>query len=222
MQKQESKHSWKKSLASISLFLTFLQTQQQTSSDFFYCLLRYMFACRIVCFCCSLFLLVGLFVSLCDFPVIIASVSSIFVSMYLYLFMFVWVGIFYYNFTIIYFFSRNWHLCIWLVLFIHFVLFFIHLLVHACIIMYIFLHFFILIIYSTYLLFARMFLCLHVDNDVTNSSLYLCLFIYIYAPVCVLKCWYFGYMFLLYFHFNISFHFCKYNVLSSLSSLHCY
>ena len=107
MQKQESKHSWKKSLASISLFLNVLQTQQQTSSDFFYCLLRYMFACRIVCFCCSLFLLVGLFVSLCDFHVIIASVSSIFVSMYLYLFMFVWVGIFYYNFTIIYFFFQK-------------------------------------------------------------------------------------------------------------------
>ena len=36
------------------------------------------------------------------------------------------------------------------------------------------------------LLFALLFVCLHVDHDVTNASLHLCLILS--APVYVLKC----------------------------------
>ena len=58
-----------------------------------------------------------------------------------------------------------------LVIFILSVLLFILLLVPTCIVIYIFLHFVVLIICNTCLLFA----CLHVEHDVTNASLYLCL-----------------------------------------------
>ena len=36
--------------------------------------------------------------------------------------------------------------------------------------------------------FVCLFVCLHVDHDVTIASLYLCLLLYICAPVYVLKC----------------------------------
>ena len=85
-----------------------------------------------------------------------------------------------------------------LALFSYFILPFTHLLVHKCIIMCPFLHFVVLIICNIY------FLCLHVDHDVTNASLYPCLFQYRYAPFYVLTCWYFYFIFLLYLQFSIS------------------
>ena len=48
-----------------------------------------------------LLLLLVLFACLCDYHVIVDSVSSVFVSTYLNLYMFLWVGILYYNCTII-------------------------------------------------------------------------------------------------------------------------
>ena len=62
---------------------------------------------------------------------------------------------------------------------------FVHLLVHTCIIMHMFIHFVVQIICNICLLFALFFVCLHVDHDFTNASFYLCLFLYIYAPVYV-------------------------------------
>ena len=41
--------------------------------------------------------------------------------------------------------------------------------------MYIFLHFVVLIICIMCLLFALLFVCLHVDRDVTNAHLFMCL-----------------------------------------------
>ena len=54
--------------------------------------------------------------------------------------------------------------------------------------MYIFLHFAVLLMCNIYLLFALLFVCLHVDHDVTNVSFDLCQFLYKYAPVYMLKC----------------------------------
>ena len=92
---------------------------------------------------------------------------------------------------------------------------FIHLLAHAFIIMYIFLHFVFLVICNISLLFTLMFVCLHVDY-VTNVLRYV--FLYVNAPVCVLKCWYFYYVFLLLYIFNIFTiqyfcNLCKYSIL---------
>ena len=101
-----------------------------------------MFVCLFVC----------LIVCLCGCHVAIASLSFIFVSMYLPLFMFLWVGIRYYNFSIILVWFNSFLetdiLAYNLVLFIYFVLLFVDLLFHAYIIMYIFLlPFVVLIIY---------------------------------------------------------------------------
>ena len=52
----------------------------------------------------------------------------------------------------------------------------------------IFLHIVVLIICNISLFFALLFVCLHDDLDVTNTSLYLFLFLDIYAPLYVLKC----------------------------------
>ena len=54
--------------------------------------------------------------------------------------------------------------------------------------MFIFLHFVVLGMRNICLLFTLLFVCLHVGYDVTNDSLYLCLFLYIYAPFYVLNC----------------------------------
>ena len=59
------------------------------------------------------------------------------------------------------------------VLFIYYIVLFIHLLVHTCVIMYIFLQFVDLIICKIFLLFIILFVCLNVDCDVTNALFYL-------------------------------------------------
>ena len=98
------------------------------------CLFVCLFVCLLVCL-----LLYGYFV-------IIASVSSIIFSMYLHLFMFFCVVIVSYNFTIFqYFLGTDISVCN-IILFIYFVLLFIHLLVHTCTIMHIFLKCVVLII----------------------------------------------------------------------------
>ena len=64
----------------------------------FYCLFLLLFVCLLVC--------------LCNYHVIIACVSPIFVSIYLPLFMLLWFSILCRNFTAISYFLRNWYLCI--------------------------------------------------------------------------------------------------------------
>ena len=60
--------------------------------------------------------------------------------------------------------------------------------------MHILIYLFVLVICNKCLLFALLFVCLfvclQVDHDVTNASLYLCLFLYTYVPVYELKCCY--------------------------------
>ena len=115
-----------------------------------------LFVCLLVCL-----LLYGYFV-------IIASVSSIIFSMYLHLFMFFCVVIVSYNFTIFqYFLGTDISVCN-IILFIYFVLLFIHLLVHTCTIMRIFLKCVVLIIcnicFCLYIyIYIYLFMCLNVD-----------------------------------------------------------
>ena len=54
---------------------------------------------------------------------------------------------------------------------------------------YVYIHaIFVLIICTICLLFVIFFGWLVVDHDVTNASLYLCLFLYTYAPAYMLMC----------------------------------
>ena len=50
-----------------------------------------------------------------------------------------------------------------------------------------------MLMYVDVYIFSLLFVCLHV-----------CMYLYVYAPVDVLKCWYFYYIFLLYVQLNIS------------------
>ena len=140
------------------------------------------------------FFLGGVFffvICLCVYHALIAFVSFIFVSMYFYLFMSLWVGILQYNFTITWCFFRKRYPVHNLVLFIYFLLFFVRFLLHTLMIMYIFQHFVVLIIFNICFQFALLLVSLHGDQEVTNASFYLCMFLYIYVPVHVFKCWYF-------------------------------
>ena len=77
------------------------------------CLCDSLFLLLFFClFLCLNGLLVCLFDGLCGYHIIITSVSSVFVSMYLHLCVFLWVGILYYNFTIISDFFISCYFCI--------------------------------------------------------------------------------------------------------------
>ena len=49
-------------------------------------------------------------------------------------------------------------------------------------------YFVVLIICNICLLFALLLVCLHVNHQVTNASLDICLILYLYAPAYVLEC----------------------------------
>ena len=70
------------------------------------------------------------------------------------------------------------------------------------------------------MLFVLSFVCLHVDHDATNASLYLCLFPHIHAPVYVLKCWYSCYYIFITFRTQYLCNLRKYNA-SLFSILYC-
>ena len=105
------------------------------------------------------------------YHVIMASVSSIFVSIYLHLFMFQWLDIFCYNLLPFKTFLETHNSVYNLVLCIYFVLLFIYLLVHICIIIHIFLLFVVLTIRNICLSFCS-FICLFACNAslISNAS----------------------------------------------------
>ena len=96
--------------------------------------------------------------------------------MYFHIFMLSSVGILYYNFTIIQYRFTKYNI----VLFIEFVLLFIHLVVHIGISnhVYISTHYCPNNMYCMYCLLLSV--CLLFEHDIPNASLYLCLFLYIY------------------------------------------
>ena len=117
-----------------------------------------MFVCLFVCLFACLFAFVRLFCYYC------------FCYYYLHLFMFFCVVIVSYNFTIFqYFLGTDISVCN-IILFIYFVLLFIHLLVHTCTIMHIFLKCVVLII-------CNICFCLYM-------YIYIYIYIYIYTCLC--------------------------------------
>ena len=127
---------------------------------------------------------VYLFVSVFSM-IFFASVWSILASIYFHIFMLSSVGILYCNFTIIQYRFTKYNI----VLFFQFVLLFIHSVVHIGISNHVYI--------STHYCPNNMYcicclllsVCLLFDHDIPNASLYLCLFLYIYASIYVLKCW---------------------------------
>ena len=92
----------------------------------------------------------------------------------------------------------SWHF------FFYFVLLLIRGLVHACIIIYVLLCFVFLIMCNIDFLFSFLFVCLHLEHDISNHSFYLYMFLYVYTLAYVVKCWFYCHIFLLYLQFNIS------------------
>ena len=147
------------------LHATFLQTAANFIKLFFISLdQNYTYACLLVAYFISVFFFWRL--CLCGYHVMIAIVSSVFVSMYLHLFMFLWVDI-------------QKLISLYIVQYFLFIMYCYligYLSIHVQLCIYFYTSTFVLIMGNICLLFALFFVCLHVDH-VTNALLYLYLFL---------------------------------------------